>query len=161
MLGTLSKVTTILSLCLTFCLCSMNVATAGAWGHGSFENDDALDWTEELLVARDIGVILIAFTAVENSSTYIDAPDASSAVAAAEVVAAMLGKPSSDMPARLKAWLETHRTSIPPELAVRARRIIVTVQGTSSELNGLWSDSASYAAWRATLEDLSNRLAAR
>lgn len=66
----------------------------GAWGMGAFENDDASDWLAALdgAVPQRLRLTFERVTAIEPE-LYLEAPAASEAVAAAEVVTAMLGKP--------------------------------------------------------------------
>jgi hypothetical protein len=67
----------------------------GAWGFQAFENDDALDWLEELEVGG-AEVVRQGLNAVADG--YIEAPDGSVAVAAAEITAAAQGIPHGDLP---------------------------------------------------------------
>lgn len=62
----------------------------GAWGTGSFENDDAADWVAGLdaISPEELTRILIA---AADDPEYLEGPAASVAVAAAEVVAALEG----------------------------------------------------------------------
>ena len=56
----------------------------GAWGSGPFENDDACDWLDEL---ADSGVAALREAlALADAADYLEAPDGSVVVAAAEVV---------------------------------------------------------------------------
>lgn len=75
----------------------------GAWGPGAFENDDALDWTWELESSRGSSVLVSAFERVVSSAGYIEAPDCSAAIAAAEVVAALRAKPHAQLPENVVA----------------------------------------------------------
>ncbi|SFN43433.1 protein of unknown function [Formivibrio citricus] len=61
-------------------------AQAGAWGEGAFDNDDALDWVAQCTRSKDITPVSRALQAV-LSTEYIEAPEGSAAIAAAEVVA--------------------------------------------------------------------------
>ena len=70
----------------------------GAWGTDSFANDDAMDWIAEQ-EANGLAAVASAFAAVDAAADdYLDASIASSALAAAEVVAALLGGPSPTRP---------------------------------------------------------------
>jgi hypothetical protein len=131
-------------------------ALAGAWGEGSFENDDALDWvatcaeSKSILPVRDV---------LERAlrGKYLDAPDGSSAVAAAEVVAAAKGKSNPKLPAELTAWVNGQRKAL-RELAPLAIRALTRVRDPkTSELRGLW-DEAKPAKWLAAIADLESRL---
>lgn len=61
----------------------------GAWGHGSFQNDCALDWLAELEAG---GIEAIREALQPSAHEYIEVDDASNAIAAAvEIVAAARG----------------------------------------------------------------------
>ncbi|WP_218946253.1 MULTISPECIES: DUF4259 domain-containing protein [Acinetobacter] len=66
----------------------------GAWSHEPFGNDDALDWVDQLVEGgNDESVLARVFNrAIENQKDYLEADEASMIVAAAEVVAKLLGK---------------------------------------------------------------------
>nr|WP_254696248.1 DUF4259 domain-containing protein [Lysobacter enzymogenes] len=61
----------------------------GAWGVGTFENDDALDWLGDLTDTDDSAAVR-ALLAQALASDCLDAPDATTALAAAETVLSML-----------------------------------------------------------------------
>jgi hypothetical protein len=73
----------------------------GAWGAGAFDNDDALDWLSELVDSPDfaLGRAVLDVTALE----YLEAPEGSAALAAAEVVAAARGHPAALLPDEVTA----------------------------------------------------------
>jgi hypothetical protein len=64
----------------------------GAWGFGSFDNDDAADWIFELEESSGVTALVSAFKAIKPDR-YLEAPECSVALAAAEVVAALRGRP--------------------------------------------------------------------
>ena len=70
----------------------------GAWGIGHFDNDAAGDWMLELEDAGSLAPVVDAFDEVDASLDYLDADIGSIALAAAETVAAMIGKPAKDLP---------------------------------------------------------------
>lgn len=73
----------------------------GAWGVGSFENDDAGDWVWELEEAGDGSFLVDTLQPVADAAAdkYVEVGEAACALAAAEVVAAALGQPGDDLPA--------------------------------------------------------------
>ena len=66
----------------------------GAWGVGPFENDDASDWVYQLEGAEDLELVRGTLEAAANPQGYLEAPTCSEALAAAEVVAALSGRPT-------------------------------------------------------------------
>lgn len=69
----------------------------GAWSHEPFGND-ALDWADQLVEdGNDESVLARVFNrANENQKDYLEADEASVIVAAAEVLAKLLGKRTQD-----------------------------------------------------------------
>ena len=70
----------------------------GAWGIGHFDNDEAGDWVWELEEAKSLAPVASAFDEVDASLDYLDAGIGCIALAAAETVAAVIGKPAEDLP---------------------------------------------------------------
>lgn len=136
----------------------------GAWGAGSFENDDAADWAGRLVATSNLGTVSSALEAATESAGYLDAPRAAEALAAAEVVAALLGHPAATLPDGVAAWVRERRQSEtpPPDprpLAVAATLALDVIEN-GSELRELWDEAggADAEAWRRTVYDLRARL---
>ncbi|RYD32347.1 MAG: DUF4259 domain-containing protein [Verrucomicrobiaceae bacterium] len=53
----------------------------GAWGAGSFENDDALDWIAALAESNDTSILEEAFSSVTDGEDYLDATDCTLGIA--------------------------------------------------------------------------------
>lgn len=126
----------------------------GAWGAGNFENDDALDFLAEI----DGPTILeSAFQALPPAGEgEVDATDACRVLAAAEIVAAMMGRPSADCPAKLTPRLKELGKPT-GELIELARRGVSRVL-FDSELLDLWNESDSREDWNVVVTDLIERL---
>lgn len=135
-------------------------ALAGGWDTGSFDNDDALDWVYELSESNDLSVVESALQNAIDASGYLEAPTGSAAIAAAEVVAALSGKPRSELPTEVTDWVRAHEFVVGSDLLETARSAISAVRNSeSSELAQLWSESKELAdAWEADLGDLFERL---
>ena len=134
----------------------------GAWGSGSFENDDAMDWLDVLTDSGDDEPIIGALeevVAMAEAGDYIEAPFACNALAAAEIVAALHGKPSADLPKEATAWLAGK--AVPPaSLLATAQKAVRAIRtGENSELKELWQESGEMSAWLKAVENLENRLA--
>jgi hypothetical protein len=128
----------------------------GAWSHTSFGNDDALDFIAEVEEDGEPAVAN-AFEVVNflKPDDYLEAPDASVALAAAELVAARRGKPPADFPPQAAALVERikdHRTL--SEEAIKAARRVLDY----SELKDLWAEGAEPDKWRADVLNLIERL---
>jgi hypothetical protein len=128
----------------------------GAWGAGPFDNDDAMDWTYTLEAATDDEPIRQALAARSMDSP--EATVASVAIAAADVVAAGLGRSGGSVPQPVLDWIAGHpsiawQAHVAPALAVLAQI------GTDSELAELWAE-ADDSEWREGLDDLRSHLIA-
>lgn len=129
----------------------------GAWGAGSFENDDALDWLDDL-ESRGLAAVDEALrAAAEAEGAYLEAPDASTALAAAEVVATLRGRPPLDFPGEVEAWAKLNAREPDRALLELARAAVDRVRA-DSELKELWEESGA-DEWRAAVDDLLARLA--
>ncbi|MBS2028501.1 MAG: DUF4259 domain-containing protein [Deltaproteobacteria bacterium] len=129
----------------------------GAWSASSFENDDAADWIYELEEADDLEILETTLESAAENDDYLEAPEGSMAIAAAEVVAALLGKPAPELPDEVTAFVA--RMKAPPNrgLAELALKAVERVK-TRSELQELWDEGENAKAWHALLADLSKRL---
>lgn len=135
-------------------------ASAGAWDTGPFDNDDALDWVWELSESDDLSVIKSTLKPAANSTGYLEAPTASMAIAAAEVVAALKGNPRSDLPDEVTEWVQAHNVPVEDDLLKTARKAVENAKNKeSSELAQLYMDSEELMdAWLKNLDDLLKRL---
>ena len=131
----------------------------GAWGHGVFENDDAMDWVTDLLESSDLAAVTAALAAVVEAEVgeEIDAGDGAAALAAAEVVAALAGQPLGDLPDNVGRWIRRRRAGVNECLLDYALRAVRKVRA-QSELKNLWQESAQYKDWLTVLADLKQRL---
>lgn len=136
------------------------VAYGGAWGMGPFDNDDALDWVWELEASSDVSILEDALEDVTSSLIYISAPECSRAVAAAEVVAALIGKQREDLPDEVGSWVSENDIEANKELVELAKKAVTLVRDSSkSELAELWLDSGvNHDDWHAGISDLIKRL---
>lgn len=128
----------------------------GAWGLQSFDNDDALDWLAELTESTDLSVLTAALEFEEN---YIESPEACNALAASEVVLALLGKPRCELPQEAQEWVESNPLDAKPLIA-SAKQALTLVLGENSELKELWQESDQFVAWQQDVQDLLSRLKA-
>ncbi len=131
------------------------------WGTGSFENEDAQSFLERLksMGIDDVRAILARAADQEN---YLEAPESGSAIAAAEVVAALVAAArdetaSSATPRQIFDWISKTKYGAPPDLVDLARRAVERVR-TNSELKDLWLEAEGLNEWSAALRDLTERL---
>jgi hypothetical protein len=123
----------------------------GAWGHGPFDNDAALDWLQGAVEELDAAIRSALGTAVAGG--YLEVDEGSAAVAAAALAAAALDGDTRVVPERargaLGAWTPDDEVR---SLAVRA---LEAATGAASELASLWSADE---AWKSGIADLLGRL---
>ncbi|MGA6984564.1 MAG: DUF4259 domain-containing protein [Terriglobales bacterium] len=131
------------------------------WGAGSFENEDAQKFLGRLasLGIDDLRQILAR---AADQGDYLEAPESSVAVAAAEIVAALVSAAkdetaSSSTPRQIFDWLSKSEARATPDLADLARRAVERVR-TNSELKDLWLEAEGLNEWSAALRDLEERL---
>jgi Domain of unknown function (DUF4259) len=137
----------------------------GTWGFGPFENDNAQDWVLEELEGHSGAQVLgraIRPVADSEPDENIDAPSGEIALAAAEVVAAINGYPAADLPWQAHAYLGRPLEEPVDQLKYLALLSVNRVLAANSELAEVWSDASSEdsAAWRASIDDLCERLSA-
>ena len=126
------------------------------WGTGSFENEDASTWLAKLGMISPDDLTQILVRAADNPD-YLEAPGASVAVAAAEVVAAMNGSPAAGVPAKIVEWTEKNQQPPAPELKHLAIRVLDRVR-RNSELKDLWLEADGLNDWIAAIQELQTRL---
>jgi hypothetical protein len=131
----------------------------GAWGAGSFENDDASDWLADFCDDPQQERISDALAGVAGmgAGEFLEAPDCSIALAAAEIVAALKGAPLSTMPDELKECLATLNLKADSGMISSALKITERIR-TDSELKDLWVESDGLDAWTAAMSNLEARL---
>jgi len=126
------------------------------WGVGSFENDEAAEWLAKLdpITSDDLTEI---FLHAADDPDYLEAPDASVAVAAAEVIAALNDSPAADAPREIIEWAKRNRQASTPDLKVLAIRALERVR-RNSELKDLWLEADGLNDWIAAIHELQTRL---
>lgn len=128
----------------------------GTWSHEPFGNDDAADWAGELEAAEDLSFVEAALDAVLESDSYLEAPEASCAVAAVEVIAKLLGKgtQSDTYTENIDAWVKKLRAKPSGALLEKARKALDRIRAEDSELNELWHEDGDAPEWDASLKSL-------
>jgi hypothetical protein len=123
----------------------------GAWGTGHFDNDDACDFAGELGESPSWDRVRQALNGA-IASDYLEAPDASNALAAAAIVAAARSGSADALPEDFQA-LPRALGALPQDLTSVALKAVQRV-ATNSELAELWAESDDNNEWRAELAAL-------
>ena len=131
----------------------------GAWGSGSFENDDASDWIADFCDEPDKELISDALSTVAemDADEYLEAPECSVGIAAAEVVAALKGAANPDLPDDAKECVAKLKIKAEPRMSSLALKAVERIR-TDSELKELWDESESSNEWYTAIDNLAARL---
>jgi Domain of unknown function (DUF4259) len=129
----------------------------GAWNADPFGNDAAADWAWGLDDEDDWGIVRTALDAgIAGAAEDDDAGCV--AVAAAEVVARGLGRPTECDAYTEEAVAFVERVVTPPsEIVLLARRALAVVVSPDSALAALWAGDDT--AWRDAITRLDGALA--
>lgn len=132
----------------------------GAWGVLAFDNDDANDWAYGLDETDNLSLVESALNSVGAVDVYLEAPDASNALAACEVLARLNGKTGYQdaYTEKVDRWIAAHPIKPPAALIARADAAIGRILDDNSELRALWSDTDKNDEWLAAVEELRQRL---
>lgn len=132
----------------------------GAWGAGPFDNDSAGDFVAEMTHREDSNEgVVEALQRVLDSEDYLEVDDGGAAIAAAELVAAALGR-GITMPKYTVLLVERLRPRADAGLARLAARAVERVLGEESEVRELWEENGPDNEWRPFMASLQERLAA-
>lgn len=138
----------------------------GAWGTLAFDNDTALDWVLSLEKHRDLRFVEATIERVANTEDadeddeYLDQESACEALAACEVLARLRGRHgyrNSDTE-DVDDWVAAHPIDPPLALLQRALVAIDRIEGRSSELADIWTESSDAQQWRKSVADLRERV---
>lgn len=133
-------------------------AAVGAWGTGTFENDDALDFAAQIAGSEDGADLLRRQLELAGAPGTLDAPASEASLVAAEMVAAARGAPGPGVPPPLARWVQKEAPALGEEdvrLALTACDRVLS----DSELGQLWAeDGEQLAAWTAAVTGLVERL---
>lgn len=135
----------------------------GTWAMDAFGNDYAQDWAEDLLETSNMDAVEDTLnTALDASSGELEAPFAAEALVAIEVLARLQGKggTASEDSAAVDEWVAARKLKarLRADLQEKALLAIARILSEQSELRDLWAESEHYDAWRASVEDLRDRV---
>jgi len=133
----------------------------GAWSADSFGNDDACDWASELEASADLSVVESALDRVlEVGDGYLEAPEASQAIAAIEAIARLQGNwgKRDAYSETVDRWVENVKLTPDGSVVIKAHKVIERVLAEPSELLELWQESGEVETWLAAVHDLRARV---
>lgn len=129
----------------------------GAWGTRNFENDGSQDWIFDLIENKDGGLVADTLARIINHIEAPEIPDCEEALAAAELISALVGRPSEDFPEDPLDQLDVLNligTRALRNQAIAAVNKIVA----ASEMKNYWEDAGHGEAWAAVQAGLIKRL---
>ena len=129
----------------------------GTWGTRNFENDGSQDWVFEMMENKDGGMVADTLQFTLNKDGVLDNSECEDALAAAEVVAALTGKPSEDFPEDPLDNLDVLNLLATPALRKLAVQTIEKIR-QNSEMRDLRAESNELEDWFSVLDDLVRRL---
>jgi hypothetical protein len=146
----------------------------GAWGITTFENDTAMDFLDILESSpegegsdeepgRD-ALLIMTLMRAGHPEDGADADAATEGLAAAELIAAINGKPVEGLADTLESfedlntWIKSGKIAFrgKKQVAEMAHKAITRI--LTSELADLWAESDDNDAWLDTVKDLQKRL---
>lgn len=122
----------------------------GAWDVGNFDNDDALDYVKSI---ESVETIVQTIQSLMESIAPLEAPDASIALAACDVLAICIHRPAQSPP----GLPDMTDADVSDAQLDQAKALVMRVR-SSSELAELWAESEELEEWHAVLDDLIYRL---
>ena len=128
------------------------------WGIKTFENDDAYDWLLDLEESNDLSLLVDAFE--KDNSDYIETPEGSNILAAAEIVLGLIGNARSGLPEQAQAWIVKYKSKLEADgLKEKAIIAIDKVLSKDSALNELWSGTeGDYQVWLSDVKQLKSEI---
>ncbi len=131
----------------------------GTWGIGSFEDDIAVDWLEDLYDSDPIAFFRHCLDLTDH--TYLEHMACVGVVCTAEMIHGLLRSPRSGLPEAAREWFDQHRDLPVQSLVLEAIIGMGRVLGPDSEMVELWQDEGDrFDAWRSHQRDLIERLEA-
>jgi hypothetical protein len=131
---------------------------AATWGAGLFQDDLATDFANHIVEGAELAVLRRALAAAGQARGHLLYEFAVQALIAAEVLAALGGRPAKAMPPELQDWVAVHRGDVIPGALWPLARAAVERVKEDSELSELWARSTEFARWIDKADDLLSRL---
>ena len=129
----------------------------GSWGLGTFEDDIACDWLEDLYDSDPIAFFAKCLDL--SDLQYVEFLACVGVVCTAEIIHSLLCEPRRGLPEAAHQWLGEHQGlnvfAFIPDTIAGLRRVM----GPDSEMRELWEDNHEmHDAWMMQMTDLLKRL---
>ncbi|TGE04813.1 DUF4259 domain-containing protein [Hymenobacter fodinae] len=126
------------------------------WGYYNFDNDAAADISTKFRDTHSLGLLTEALTSVTTPDA-VEAEAAQQALAAAEIVAALFGKPGRDLPADLLPLTVRLSPEEEPTFRNMATQAVEAI-AKRSVLQVHWGKSDDAQDWAQLQQELLGRL---
>lgn len=131
----------------------------GTWGKGSFENDSAADFMNEVIQDGDFALREAFDVVLDVDTDDLVAEEGMRAIAAAEILAAVLtGDTSKITDAGLRTWIQNANKTSLANLRSLASEALDRILAPQSELPELWEETEDDGAWLADVQRLRSSL---
>ena len=131
---------------------------AVAWGAGIFQDDLATDFAAQIVEGDGLAVLRRALAEAGEARGHLLYEFAVRALIAAEVLAALGGRPAKALPPELQDWVSGRQGAPIADALWPLSRVAVERVKDDSELSELWARSDDFARWIEKVEDLLSRL---
>lgn len=129
------------------------------WTIDPFDNDAASQWVSDLVDEDNLEFVRRTLdAAMASARETLDSEDAQRAIAAAELLALLVGNPSPCVCEDLVHWAQAHRPDVQEELLEAADTVLARILAPRSELRSLWQDAGKLDVLSESLETLRVRL---
>ncbi len=138
---------------------TINGDVMGPWGLGTFEDDVACDWLEDLGDSDPIEFFRVCLDLTDQGD--LDYAACVGVVCTAEMVLALLREPREGFPDSASSWLRDHADLPVAPFLPQTVSGLYQVMAEQSEMHQLWEDNRErYGQWKRRMHDLIDRLEA-
>jgi hypothetical protein len=133
----------------------------GAWGVGTFENDDACDFAAEVAKSSNLSKMEDALDRVlKAGNEYIEAPEATEALAAAEIVTRLAGRAGEKTAytEEIDKWVDKNKDGSAGFAARKGAPLRGSHYGGAIRTLELCMESDESDAWKKSANELMSRL---
>jgi hypothetical protein len=129
----------------------------GSWGLGSFEDDVAVDWLEDLYDSDAFAFFSVCLDlSGERDLGHVACVGV---VCTAEIIHGLLRGPRQGLPDAAVQWIENHQHFPADLFRLAAVAGLLRVLDSASEMHQRWEDqTVDFLAWRSHIGDLLSRL---
>jgi gamma-glutamylcysteine synthetase len=125
----------------------------GTWGAGPFDNDDAIDWVQDLVASDEIELLVYVLSGAAASEGYLGLTECNVAIAAATVVACSKGISRMALPDEVEGWVDRWGKNLTQADAVVAANAVERCLREGSELAETLAAQID-DSWRGQIESL-------